>query len=50
MIEAIARNQFKDKTSCITEALEKLLSHMQQETLGIRQNVRQKLQNKLNSF
>jgi hypothetical protein len=38
MIEAIARNQFKDKTSCITEALEKLLSNMQQETLCIRQN------------
>jgi hypothetical protein len=48
MIEAIARNQFKDKTSCITEALEKLLSHMQQETLGIRQNVRQNFQDGIN--
>ena len=26
MIETIARNQFEDKTSCIMEALEKLLS------------------------
>lgn len=47
MLEAIARNQFKEKTSCITKALEKLLSHMQQETLGIRQNVRQNFQDEI---
>jgi predicted RNase H-like nuclease (RuvC/YqgF family) len=48
MLEAIARNQFKDKTSCITEAIEKLLHHTRQEPLGISQNVRQNLQDEIN--
>jgi hypothetical protein len=48
MLEAIARNQFKDETICITKTLEKLLRHIQQEPLIIRQNVRQNFQDGIN--
>ena len=48
MLEAIAKNQFKDETICITKTLEKLLRHIQQEPLIIRQNVRQNFQDGIN--
>jgi Arc/MetJ-type ribon-helix-helix transcriptional regulator len=32
LMEAVKTNRFKDKTTCITEALEKLLNNTQQET------------------
>ena len=38
LIEAVNKKQFKDKTTCITEALEKILHHTQQEPTSVRPN------------
>lgn len=50
IIEAVNKKKFKDKTTCITEALEKLLHHTQQEHMSVRQNIKHEMQDEINKL
>jgi peptidoglycan hydrolase CwlO-like protein len=50
IIEAVNNKQFKDKTTCITEAPEKILRHTQQEPMSVRPNIRPEIQDEIDKL
>jgi Arc/MetJ-type ribon-helix-helix transcriptional regulator len=50
IIEAVNKKQFKDKTTCITVALDKLLRYTQREPKDVRQDIRPGIQVEINKI